>query len=100
MRAPEALSGTTATTGSTALTGTSNNVLSGGQYALLAVGSTLTLATVDVLGPDGTTYIPAITATVASNKGYGTGYLPTGAKVQGTVSGTTCVLRLVRIPGE
>lgn len=96
MRAQEALQATTATTGTVAFSGP----IQGGQYGVLGIGTTLTQANIEMLAADNATWVPAITPTISSNKGYGTGFLPAGASLRANVSGTTTITQLIRIPGE
>jgi hypothetical protein len=56
---------------------TASFLLKGGKYGVSCVGSTFGTATLQVLGPDGTTWLTALTAFAAN--GYATVDLPIGS---------------------
>ncbi len=71
----------------------------GGDYVLAQTGVTYGTLTLQVLGPDGTTWLTLVTKS-ASDGGSGTGVtLAANAVVRVTVAGTTgCYASLSRVP--
>lgn len=103
MRAIDSADATTATTGTVTLLfggANSNNSPSGGRYAIIAYGTTLTQANVEVSFDAGANWISAFAPTVASNKSYGVFELPIGVSARANVSGTVVVIKVIRVPGE
>jgi hypothetical protein len=68
----------------------------GGEYALAIVDSGTPDATLQILGPDGSTYLPVAAAIVAN--GVTSYFLPAGKVRITTGTGTSLSASLVRIP--
>lgn len=84
--------------------GDATPVAFGGRYLMVATGTfDGATATVDLLGPDGSTYVTVASASVTA-AGSAIVYLPSDATVKGTVTGGTApagiYLSIYRMPEE
>lgn len=68
----------------------------GGEYALMVADTGTPDATLQILGPDGSTYLPVAAAIVAN--GISSYFLPAGRVRITTGTGTSLSASLVRIP--
>lgn len=87
-----------------ASSGNAMPVAFGGRYLMVATGTfDSATATVDLLGPDGSTYVTVASASLTA-AGSAIVYLPADATVKGTVTGGTSptgiYLSIYRIPED
>jgi hypothetical protein len=94
MRARDGFSFSNVGTGSTA-----QKYLLGGLYAFTYAGTGTGTATLQVLGPDGATWITAVTA-FAATTGFVTVYLPAGYYRVTIATFTANYFSVVRVPFE